>query len=82
MDATQQPAIYDDLVDLLAESADPKRMLSFRISPEKQARLDSLLEKNRAGILNEKESAELDAFEHFEHLVRLLKARLLQKRGK
>ena len=55
------------------------RLSSFRISKEKQSRLDAMLAKNRLGTLTEDESAELDAFEHFEHLVRLLKARLLKK---
>lgn len=80
MSALKQPALYDELVDLLSESADADRLLSFRTSTEKQNRLDSLLEKSRQGTLQRDESAELDAFEHFEHLVRLLKARLLQKR--
>ncbi len=75
------PAVYDDLLDLLAESADAQRVLAFRLSEEKQARLDELLEKNREGTLTGDESAELDAYERFEHIVRLLKARVLQKRG-
>ncbi|NUQ61630.1 MAG: hypothetical protein HUU20_04025 [Pirellulales bacterium] len=74
------PAVYEDLLTLLAESADADRVLGFRLSPEKQARLDDLLEKNREGILTEEESDELDNFERFEHVVRLLKARLLQQR--
>ncbi|NLX95422.1 MAG: hypothetical protein GXY83_04530 [Rhodopirellula sp.] len=37
-----QAAVYDDLLDLLAESADADRVLGFRLSPEKQARLDDL----------------------------------------
>lgn len=73
------PAIYDDLLDLLAESADAQRVLTFRLSDDKQARLDDLLEKNRAGTLTPAESIELDVYERFEHLVRLLKARMLQK---
>ncbi len=46
-----------------------------------QERLDILLEKNREGTLTAEETAELDTFERFEHLVRLLKARVLQKQG-
>jgi hypothetical protein len=65
---------------LLAESANPDRVLGFRLSAEKQARLDELLERNCQGTLSEKEAGELDDFEHFEHVVRLLKARLLQRR--
>jgi hypothetical protein len=81
MSAIDYPAVYDDLLDLLAENADVQRVLAFRLSDEKQARLDKLLDKNREGTLTSEESAELDAYERFEHLVRLLKARLLQKQG-
>ena len=73
------PPVYDELLDLLAGSADPEQLLGFRLSDEKQARLDDLLEQNLQGTLSENDSAELDAYEHFEHVVRLLKARLSQK---
>jgi hypothetical protein len=81
MSAIDHPAIYEDLLDLLAESADAQRVLAFHLSDQKQARLDELLEKNREGTLTTEETAELDAYERFEHLVRLLKARVLQKRS-
>lgn len=81
MSTIDRSAIYDDLLDLLAESADAQRVLAFRLSDEKEARLDELLEKNREGTLTAEETAELDAYEQFEHLVRLLKARVLQRRG-
>lgn len=76
-----QISSVEALVDLLAESADAQRVLAFRLSDKKQAQLDELLEKNREGALTDEESAELDAYERFEHVVRLLKARVLQKRG-
>jgi hypothetical protein len=63
----------------LAESADRERIVAFRLSPESQSRLDELLEKNRDGSLTDEDSAELDEFERVEHVVRLLKARVLQK---
>ena len=69
-------------MDLLADSADAVRLSSYRMSNEKQSRLDALLEKNRLATLTDDESAESDAFEHFEHLVRLLKARMLKKQGR
>ena len=81
MSAIAHPAVYDDLLDLLAESADAQRVLAFRLSNEKQTRLDALLEKNREGTLTAEEVAELDTYERFEHLVRLLKARVLQQQG-
>ena len=74
-------AVYDDLLDLLAESAEAERVLAFRLSAAKQDRLDALLDKNRAGALTTAEAAELEAYERFEHVVRLLKARVLQKLG-
>ena len=74
-------AIYDDLLDLLAESVQAERVLAFRLSTAKQARLDALLDKNRDGTLTAEERAELDAYERFEHVVRRLKARVLQKLG-
>ena len=81
MSATDQPTIYDELLDVLAESADAARLLAFRLSDDQQDRLDELLDKNRDGTLTNKESSELDAYEQFDHIVRLLKARVLQKQG-
>ena len=79
MSLLDHPAVYDDLLDVLAESANAERLLAFRLSEPLQARLDVLLEKNREGTLTHQEMTELDTYECFEHLVRLLKARVLQK---
>ena len=76
---TQDTVIYDELLDLLADSADPQQIRAFRLSQPRQSRLDDLLEKNRTGSLSGDEKAELDSFEHFEHVVRMLKARAQQK---
>jgi hypothetical protein len=81
MSTIDHPALYDDLLDMLAEGADAHRILAFRLSDEKQARLDELLEKNREGTLTNEEASKLDAYQRFEHLVRLLKARVLQKQA-
>jgi hypothetical protein len=81
MSTVDYPPVYDDLVELLAKSADADEVLSFQLSNEKQHRLDTLLEKNRDGTLSPQESAELDAFEQFEHVVRLLKARVREKQA-
>jgi hypothetical protein len=66
MSAIEHPAVYDDVLDLLAESADAQHVLAFRVSDAKQARLDEGLAKNRAGTLTGVESAEVDADEQFE----------------
>lgn len=81
MSTVEHPLIYEELVDLLAESAAADKLLAFRLSKDKQRRLDELLSKNREGTLSVDESAELDAFEQFEHVVRLLKARVRERQG-
>ena len=75
-------AVYDEFLDLLVDSAAAQRVLAFRFSAGQQERLDILLDKNREGTLTVEETAGLDVFERFEHLVRLLKARVLQKQGR
>ena len=81
MSAIDQRMVYDELLNILAESADAARLLAFHLSDDQQTRLDELLDKNREGTLSDAETAELDTYERLEHLVRLLKARVLQKQG-
>jgi len=79
MSIVEQPSVYDELIELLAESAEPERVLSFQLSHDQQRRLDDLLSKNREGMLTPRETAELDEFEQFEHVVRMLKARVRER---
>jgi hypothetical protein len=79
MATTEQPALYDELLDLLAEAADADRLLAFRLPPDKQARLEALLKKITDGSLTAAERGELDEYERLEHFGRMLKARLRQK---
>jgi len=79
MVASEIPPLYDGLLDLFAECADPERLLAYRLPPNQQARLDVLLVKNREGTLTVEERDELGEFERIEHLGRMLKARLRQK---
>jgi hypothetical protein len=73
--------VYQELIELLADSTDSDRVLAFRLSDNHQEQLDALLEKNRDGMLTAHEAAELATFEQFEHVVRMLKAKLLQRRA-
>lgn len=78
--ATAEPLpIYEELLDLLADTTDVDRLLAFRLSKQRQARLDELLQRNRDGLLTESERGQLDEFERLEHLGRMLKARARQK---
>ena len=45
MAALDAHAVYDELLDLLADSADVQRVLAFRLSSLQQERLDILLEE-------------------------------------
>jgi len=74
----EQGTVYDTLVDLLVQGGNRQEILKFRLDSEAQSRLDQLLEKNRNGVISPEEIAELETFEQFEHVVRLLKARVLQ----
>lgn len=80
MSTAEPQTIYDELLDLFVETTDRDRLLTYRLPPDKQARLDDLLQKNREDSLTEPERAELEEFERLEHLGRMLKARLRQKR--
>ena len=77
---TAESPVYDELLDLFAATADLDRLLSFRLSPAKQVRLDELLQKNREDLLSLDERGELEEFERLEHFGRMLKARLRQGR--
>lgn len=79
MTTAESLPIYDELLDLFVHTADSDRLIAFRLAPDKQARLDELLQKNREGLLTEAERGELQEFERLEHLGRLLKARARQK---
>jgi hypothetical protein len=81
MATTDQPTLYDDLLDLLAEAADVDRLLSYRLPPDKQSRLEELLQKGKDSLLTEEEHGELDEYERLEHIGRMLKARLRRKTG-
>ena len=78
MGTIEQGTVYDTLVDLLVQGRNRQEILNFRLDSEAQSRLDQLLEKNRSGAISPEESSELETFEQFEHVVRLLKARVLQ----
>jgi len=79
MATTEQPQLYDELLDLLAEAVDTDRLLAFKLPTEKQARLEALLQKNADGSLAAAERGELDEYERLEHFGRMLKARMRQK---
>ena len=72
------PTAYDELVEYLAERANPQEIVDFKVSGAAQARADELLERNSAGALAPEEQLELEQMRYFDRLVSLLKARALE----
>ena len=66
--------LYQEVVEFLASSPSPGAMLAFHPSPEAQARVAELLDKNKTGILSSEEQAELDHYEHLDFMMTLVKA--------
>lgn len=69
------PQAYLEVLDFLMTRPTPQDIVAFKVSPQAQERLRSLLNKNRAGTLTEPEVAELDVYEQLEQLMILMKAR-------
>lgn len=74
----QQPPLaaqtYRYILDFIATNPTPGEIANFRPTPEMQTRLRLLLERSKAGDINEQELLELDEYERIEHLVIMLKA--------
>lgn len=66
--------IYSYILEFLASGPTAEEVTNLQPTPEMQARVSELLEKNRAGTLTEIERAELDEYMHIEHLMVMIKA--------
>jgi hypothetical protein len=73
------PHAYNEFIDLLSAHVPPDEILHFKPSADTLERVQVFLQKNREGSLSEDEEAELDHYEHLEHLIGLLKARALEQ---
>jgi hypothetical protein len=67
---------FTEMIEFLSSHPTPEQILGFRISPQAQAHLSDLLEKNREMGLNETESAELDWYEYVHDIMTRLKAQV------
>lgn len=66
---------YDELIDFLAAGSTPTSVVAFRPSSDAQARVASLIEREKTTALSDDERSELDHYLQLEHLMRLVKAR-------
>ncbi len=64
---------YDELIDVIATGPAAEQIIHFRASAENQRRVEDLLSREKSDSLTLKETAELDHYLQFEHLVRLAK---------
>ena len=64
----------DEMLNFLISRPAPADILLFKSSPEAQARLEELLDKNREESLNETEQLELDKYLQMNNFFILLKA--------
>jgi hypothetical protein len=71
-------SIFDELAYFLA-SLSPKKVLSFKISPKAQERVNFLIHKNKEAGLSDSENAEMERYMVFEHIIQLAKAKAIQK---
>ncbi|MFO7635367.1 MAG: hypothetical protein R6W76_22675 [Caldilinea sp.] len=68
-----------ELIDVLASQPTSEQVLALRPSSTLQARLQTLLEREKSGALSSSERAELDRYLLLEHWVRLAKTHALQQ---
>ncbi|MBI3913652.1 MAG: hypothetical protein HY327_05635 [Chloroflexi bacterium] len=67
--------IFVQVMDFIASAPTREQIITYKVSPEAQERLEELLDKNREEGLSPAESAELDMYELINHIMILLKAR-------
>ena len=71
--AIAEPPVYQEVYYFLASQPTLEQILAFRPGEATQARIQTMLEANKAGRLTQNEQTELDEFEQVEHFVRMLK---------
>jgi hypothetical protein len=67
--------VLEEMIDFLCSGPTLDQIIAFKVSDRAQERLAELLDKNREEGLSELENAELDAYEHVDYVISLLKAR-------
>jgi hypothetical protein len=83
MQGASEP-LYMEFLDLVAAGTTPEEIIAFRPSLEAQHRVSELIDREKEVGLTAEETAELDKFMEFEHIVRMAKAKarmVLASRG-
>jgi hypothetical protein len=74
--AEQTETFHDaaEIIAVLVSQLTPEQILAIQPSPDLQARVRNLLDRNKQNVLTEQEQAELERYAFLEHLVRMAKA--------
>ncbi|WP_009633442.1 hypothetical protein [Synechocystis sp. PCC 7509] len=67
-------SIYRYILNFLTSSPTPAQIAAFKPTTEMSDRLQILLNRSQLGKLTTSELAELDEYEHIEHLIIMLKS--------
>ena len=68
-----------EIIAVLASQPTPEQVLALRPSDAMQARVSELLRRSKSDGLSRGDESELDRYLYLEHLVRLAKARAIEK---
>lgn len=70
-----------ELVKFLEKNPSPQEVLQYQASEKLQKRLGRLLTLNKDGLLSASENLELDELERLEHIVIMLKTKVVKEHG-
>jgi hypothetical protein len=79
MTADEAPILFHEILDFLASTPTPERIITFKPSDSLQARASYLLEQERQDKLTAEERHELDEFARMNHFMNMLKVRAREK---
>lgn len=74
-EAGSPPGTYQEILDFLVSQPTSQRIFDFKVSEKSQARLKTLLQRNRDQEITAREQEELDLCEQLDTLIGLLKVR-------
>jgi hypothetical protein len=66
---------FEEIVKFIADVAGQEKLGAFKPSPAAEKRISSLLRKQKDGLLNARESQELQLFVQLDHVMSLAKAK-------
>lgn len=66
-----------EVIEFLSQNPSAQDVLNYHVSEASQTRLQRLLALNEAGMLSETEQQELDELQQLEHVIIMLKTRIM-----